>query len=84
MKPSSDMTDSTLADDTRIDCIQATLAFEQQLAERGAIPDLAMLPHNRVREKIEVIGAVMLSLYIAGMSLFGAYFFFNVMLQWEF
>lgn len=83
MRP-SDMTNTTSMDDTRIDCIQASLAFERELAERGATPNLAELPHNRARAKFELIGAVMLALYIAGMSLFGAFFVFNVMLQWEF
>jgi len=84
MKYSPDMNNDTSRDDTRVDCIQATLAFERELAEGGATPDLAKLPHNRARAKFEVIGAVMLALFISGLSLLGAFFVFNVILQWEF
>lgn len=78
------MSDTASRDDIRMDCIQAALEFEQDLAKHGKIPDRDRLPHKRARPVFEIVGAVMLSLGIAGISLFGAFFVFNVILHWDF
>lgn len=70
-------------DKIRMDCIQAALDFERDMARHSAVPDVDRLPHIRARPVLEVIGASLLALAIAGMSLLGNFLIFNKILHWS-
>jgi len=65
----------------RMDCIQAALEFERDLARLGTVPDITGLPHIRARPVFEIVGAFLLALGVAAMSLAGSFVVFNLMLH---
>lgn len=84
MTQTSNMSESESMDNIRMDCIQAALDFERDMARRDAAPDIDRLPHIRARPVFEVIAAALLALGIAGMSLLGNFLVFNEILHWTF
>ncbi len=84
MTQTSNMSESESRYNIRMECIQAALNFERDMARRNAIPDIDRLPHIRARPVFEVIGAVLLALGITGMSLLGNFLIFNEILHWDF
>lgn len=84
MTQTSSMRKPVSRDNIRMDCIQAALNFERDMARRSAVPDVDRLPHIRARPAFEVIGASLLALGIAGMSLLGNFLIFNKILHWSF
>jgi hypothetical protein len=84
MTQTSNMSESASRDNIRMSCIQAALNFERDMARRSAVPDIDSLPHIRARPVLEVIGATLLALGVAGMSLLGNFIVFNVILHLTF
>jgi len=82
MTESSNRAGQASGKNVRMECMQAALEFQRDLARRGVTPDTDKLPHNRSRPVFEIIGAALIALGIAGVSLLGNYLIFNVMLHW--
>jgi len=84
MTQTSNINEPVSRDNIRMDCMQAALNFERDMAHRSAAPDVDRLPHIRARPVFELIGAALLALGIAGMSLLGNFLVFNEILHWAF
>ena len=84
MTQASKMKETAPGNDTRMACMQAALEFQRNLARQDLVPDIDGLPHNRIRPVFEIIGAALLALGVAGVSLLGNFIIFNVLLHSSF